>query len=163
MCLCVCVHLSGDLTCTHTLYYIMCTWKCIYFLNSRCLYVNSYTHDHMLCTFWLIVTLSHLHCLSSLSPHVESRRCPSTSGGPSTREWVLVDVANNSQRGTSERLREKFKIVTAKAKVWSHCMLMIVDEKWAIAFVRYVSCGWGFTCMVMNQRIWLMVCHILAM
>ena len=75
------------------------------------------------------MTLSHLHCLSSLSPHVESMECPSTNGGPSTREWVLVDVANNSQRGTSERLREKFFKVVSKAKVWSHCMLMIVDEK----------------------------------
>lgn len=31
-------------------------------------------------------------------------------------EWVLVDVANNSQRGTSERARKKMMKISAKAR-----------------------------------------------
>ena len=38
----------------------------------------------------LIVTLSNVHCLSSLSPHLEFIA--------STREWILVDMVTNRQR-----------------------------------------------------------------
>ena len=45
---------------------------------------------------------------------LENRGCPSTSGAP-TSEWVLTDVANNSQRGTSQRLREKMVKISQAA------------------------------------------------
>lgn len=54
---------------------------------------------------------------SLFSIHVESIQHPLPSGGPSTREWMLVDVATNNQRGTSERLREKMMKIATKTKV----------------------------------------------
>ena len=42
--------------------------------------------------------------LISISP--EYQQCPSTGGVP-TREWVLTDLADSSQLGTSQRVREK--------------------------------------------------------
>ena len=56
--------------------------------------------------------------MSSFNPalylNIEYRECPSTSGAP-TSEWVLTDVANNSQRGTSQRLREKMAKISQAA------------------------------------------------
>ena len=44
----------------------------------------------------------HLHYYTP----VESQQCPST-GGPTTREWVLTEIADSTQLGTRERVREK--------------------------------------------------------
>ena len=47
---------------------------------------------------------------------VESQQCPST-GGPSTREWVLTDIADSTQLGTRERVRAKVGKIQATRTV----------------------------------------------
>ena len=39
----------------------------------------------------------------------EYQQCPSPAGGPLTGEWVLTDVAGNTQLGTRERIRDKME------------------------------------------------------
>ena len=41
----------------------------------------------------------------------EYQQCPSTGGGAPTSEWVLTDLADSSQLGTSQRLRAKMEKV----------------------------------------------------
>ena len=85
----------------------------------------------------LIVTLSNVHCLSSLSPHLEFIA--------STGEWVLVDVVTNRQRATVERLSEKTAAISTKAKVLSHCMLVIDFKMCDITFMGCYSSAMVFT------------------
>ena len=56
----------------------------------------------------LIVTLSNVHCLSSLSPHLEFIA--------STGEWVLVDVVINRQRAIEGILTTVYTCVHEHAK-----------------------------------------------
>ena len=83
----------------------------------------------------LIVTLSNVHCLSSLSPHLEFIA--------STGERVLVDVVTNGQGATVERLSEKSAAISTKAKVLSHCMLVIDLKMWDITFMGCYSSAAG--------------------
>ena len=85
----------------------------------------------------LIVTLSNVHCLSSLSSHLEFIL--------STGEWVLVDVVTNRQRATVERLSEKTAAISTKAKVLSHCMLVIDLKMWDVTFMGCYSSAAGLT------------------
>ena len=45
--------------------------------------------------------------MCSAGIHVACIPVPLDCGGSPTREWVLTDVADSSQLGTSERIRDK--------------------------------------------------------
>ena len=51
-----------------------------------------------------------------LSPPPESVESPSSGDTPSSRQWVLVGVADSSQLGTAERTRELEKLRQKKAE-----------------------------------------------
>ena len=52
----------------------------------------------------LILAVSTLYCI------------PNYDTGQVGSEWEVVDVANNSQRGTNERIREKMLKISEKAR-----------------------------------------------
>ena len=43
--------------------------------------------------------------------HAEYQECPSVDGPP-TREWIITDMADRSQLGTEERVKEKEALLT---------------------------------------------------
>ena len=81
----------------------MCVCVCVC-VHMILMYVLSLRHYF----FELIVTLSNVHCLSSLSPHLEFIA--------STGEWVLVDVVTNRQRAIDGILTTVYTCVHEYAK-----------------------------------------------
>ena len=123
----------------------VCVFVCVHMILMYVLSLRHYFFSE------LIVTLSNVHCLSSLSSHLEFIA--------STGEWVLVDVVTNRQRATVERLSEKTAAISTKAKVLSHCMLVIDLKMWDITFMGCYSSAAGLI-LIGHEYCYVRVCLI---
>ena len=68
-----------------------------------------------------------------------------------------MDVVTNRQRATVERLSEKTAAISTKAKVLSHCMLVIDLKMWDITFMGCYSSAAGLT-LIGHEYCYVCVC-----